>query len=260
MRIWMHQWPGQEIWIGCGLLVAILGAVARARYRDLDGRVAFALAGAFGLSGLVGARLLWALAGSGGPVRSAAPWSVIWRAGGTGFASFGGLAGAGAVAAVVGSAMEESRWRRFQDAVVPVGFVGLAVARVGCIEAGCDFGRRADAWWGLRYSVETPAHAAHLAKGWIGPGEVWSLATHPFPLYLVGVTVVAVLAGHLAGPEGNEAATVAGLYCAGRFCAEWFRSPLTDLAWLGGTVGSNQIWAAIGLAIVGYWSWSDRDG
>jgi len=239
-------------------VVLLVGAGLRASRRNLTVGAAFAFAGWVGVAGCVGARLLWVLVGAEGPVRSGAPWSAAFTVEGSGFASFGGLAAAGLAAWGVRRGLADRAWWRLLDAVVPVGFVGLAVARVGCLTAGCDFGRPTRAPWGLRYPFETPAHLAHVAEEWIEPTAPWSLSTHPFPFYLVAVTLVAVLTGIRCESDGMEATVVAAVYCAGRFVAEFFRSPQTDFVLFGGWFGLNQLWAAIGLTAVGYVIWRRR--
>lgn len=255
MRLPAHALPDQAVWIGAGLVVLLVGAAVRARRRQVSVGAAFAFAGWVGVAGCVGARLLWVLVAAEGPVRSGASWMVVFTARGSGFASFGGLAAAGLAAVAVRHRMEEAEWWRSLDVVGPAGFLGLAVARVGCLAAGCDFGRPTGGSWGLRYPLETPAHMAHVAEGWIEPSAPWSLPTHPFPFYLVVVTVAAVLVGSRCKSNGAEAGAVATAYCAGRLLAEFFRSPQTDIVWFGGLVGLNQLWAAIGWIAVGYVTW-----
>lgn len=85
-------------------------------------------------------------------------------------------------------------WRRIFVPDVPLGRIGdvgavaaqcaFAVARLGCLSAGCCFGTHCGLPWALRFPRGTEAADVHAAMGWVALGEP-SLPVHPLALYFV---------------------------------------------------------------------------
>ncbi|MFB6373470.1 MAG: prolipoprotein diacylglyceryl transferase family protein, partial [Bradymonadaceae bacterium] len=151
-----------------------------------------AVFGAAGLAALVGARLLWAVGLPTGPLAGPLNWSAIVDPQVPGFWSIGGFVGGGTVAVAAARQVGDDGGPAILDRVVPAGLWALAISRLGCLSAGCDFGRPTDGAWGIRYPAGTPAWEAHLARDLVGPEATVSAPTHPFPLYMVAIGLAAI--------------------------------------------------------------------
>ncbi len=69
------------------------------------------------------------------------------------------------------------------DCAVPCLCTGLAITRVGCFMAGCDFGVPWAGPWAVSFPHGAPAFAQHVAQGLVAPGALWSLPVHPTQIY-----------------------------------------------------------------------------
>lgn len=225
-------------------------ALWRGKRRGLDVVRLAAIVGLVGVAAIVGARLVWLLVGGDGPFRSGLAWVEGFDPREGGYASLGGVMGAGLILAVLESEWEADRFRRVLVAVVPAGLIGLAFARFGCLAAGCDFGAVTDTAWGIQYPPGTRVWEVHLAAGLVGPGESLSRAVHPFPLYCIGVTIAAVAVGEFATSRFDATPLVAAVvYLIGRFGVELFREPYTEIS-LGYGINGNQVLTLVLLAVL----------
>lgn len=68
--------------------------------------------------------------------------------------------------------------------VIAVQF-GLAVARLGCLAAGCCFGTVSSLPWAIRLPAGTEAAAVHAATGLIRAEDPTTLPVHPLQLYFM---------------------------------------------------------------------------
>ncbi len=249
--------PAQSVLIGVGLLVGATTALLVARRMRVDLGEALA---AFGLCVVAGAalgRLAWALLDPAAHLGALAAHPALLldpRSGG--YSSFGALGGGALVVA-----WWQSRWGpgqrdraatdRLVCALVLGGLAGLAVARLGCLAHGCDFGWPSTLPWAVRHPAGTDAYAVHLLRGWISPESARSAPVHPFGLYLSVGTAIIVAAASMAVWRGRVAPRLvatgaAGAYLALRFGVEWVRDPSTALM-LGGWFNVNHLLALLGL-------------
>lgn len=89
----------------------------------------------------------------------------------------GGLGCAGLVYRVL-------RMRAFPFWNLALGLMGLiALGRLGCLFAGCCFGKHTELPWALHYGAHTPVWNFQHSLNWIGNTQTWTLGTHPYPLY-----------------------------------------------------------------------------
>ena len=130
----------------------------------------------------------------------------------------------------------------------------VAIARVGCFVAGCDFGSPTHLPWGIRYAAGTAAFRAQLDAGLVTVGSGASMPVHPAQLYeaFVGVLAASVaLAVDTARatslsrstarrlPAGATFVAAAATYALGRAFVDVFRGddrgmlgPLSTPQWL----------------------------
>lgn len=116
------------------------------------------------------------------------------------------------------------------DPLAYSGAVGLAVARLGCLAAGCCFGTPTALPWGVTYASGSTVHGFHLAHGVAATGA--AVPVHPVPLYDVVFAVVLLVAlprlsRALRAPGSLCGATV-GAYAAYRFLQEFVRADGVD--------------------------------
>lgn len=144
--------------------------------------------------------------------------------------SLGALFG-GALAMIFASpplrAVERWKW----DHLVPAGLAGLAVARVGCLLEGCDFGRLADGGLRVVYGEGTRAWSMHIVEHGLSPSSAISYPVHPFGGYLALWGLAAAIIGALwrrRNPIAGMAASLSALvFFAGGGMIELLREPTT---------------------------------
>lgn len=149
---------------------------------------------------------------------------------GAGYASAGGLVAAAVTLFVARTLFGAGAFRRIVDAVVPAGFAGLALARLGCVFERCDPGRPT-ALFGVLYPDGASLHA--------------------FGAYITFPTLILVAIGAFRPADGRRAVFVAMGYAVVRFVAEFARDA-PAIVHAGHAV-------AVGVALVaGGWWWFDR--
>jgi phosphatidylglycerol---prolipoprotein diacylglyceryl transferase len=130
----------------------------------------------------------------------------------------------------------------------------VAVARLGCFHAGCDFGTITDVPWAVRFAASAPAWHQHVRLGAVPPSALWSAPVHPTQLYeaLLGVAMMALALVGRRRP-GAAFASVAACYALGRWLIEWFRADEVRGILLG---MSTPQWLALAIlgAIVSWWT------
>ena len=152
----------------------------------------------------------------------------------------------GAIAGSLGLAVA-ARWalglrRSVLDPLATSGLAALAVARVGCLVAGCCFGTPTDLPWGVTYAPGSFAHGVHLAHGIVPAGSALPHPVHAVPLYdvafaLVGLALLPTLARRLRA-AGSLCWTTVGAYAVFRFVQDFVRAGeatvggLTRIQWL----------------------------
>jgi phosphatidylglycerol:prolipoprotein diacylglycerol transferase len=158
-------------------------------------------------------------------------WLRFWG----GQSVFGVLAG-GTLAAGVWLHAHRLPLLRYADAAAPAVAIGYAVARLGCLLQGDDFGVVTTCPWGITYPAGTEAWAAHASRGWIPPEAAASLPVVPVQLLLAVAGVAAAVAALRAAPRrtgavpGSSMGAVALIFGMARFAAEPLRDDFTPVA------------------------------
>lgn len=163
----------------------------------------------------------------------------------------GGLLGVGAWARRGGLPL----WDTLDAVAVAIPFT-QAIARLGCLGAGCCHGRVAD--WPL--GVEVP-WAIAIDRHGVLPDELLAVPLHPAPLYL-SLMNVALFAGlswlraRQRFPGQVLAALLVG-YGAGRAGVDAFRGDAARGLFLGGAVSTAQLVGAVAV-VAGLILWRRR--
>jgi phosphatidylglycerol:prolipoprotein diacylglycerol transferase len=133
------------------------------------------------VSAVLGSRLLHLVYTPGIPPRQ-------WLDLDGGIVAYGGFLG-GALATYLYFGRRGFRFLKAADIMSPPVALGIALTRMGCFLAGCDFGTPTAAPWGVRFPRAGPAWREHLVTGASLGGErvnaasAWSLPVHPTQLY-----------------------------------------------------------------------------
>ncbi len=127
--------------------------------------------------------------------------------------------------------------------------IGLGFGRIGCLLAGCCFGKMSDSALALSFPPRSPASDAQFKLGTLPSAADWSLPVLPTQVLesLMSFGVAAFCLLYLSSRkkyDGHVFAWFLGLYAFGRFVLEFFRADDR-----GGAFGlSTSQW--IGVAIV----------
>jgi prolipoprotein diacylglyceryl transferase len=111
-----------------------------------------------------------------------------------GLVAYGGMLG-GFLASWYGCHRRKIELLRWADVSAPSVVLGTAITRVGCLLFGCDYGKRSDLAWAIRFPKDAPAWKDHLSLHAISPESAWSLPVHPTQLYevLAGLSIFGLL-------------------------------------------------------------------
>ncbi len=114
------------------------------------------------------------------------------------------------------------------DAMTAPMALGLALTRVGCFLAGCNFGRPTDLPWSVRFPSGSPAWFKQISEGALPSNALLSLSVHPTQLYesIVGIALclgAIALSPKLAG-RGQLFFAMVGAYALFRAVEEKVRA------------------------------------
>lgn len=145
----------------------------------------WALAGA-----LIGARLLYVVTNLqefSNPFNAFAFWNG-------GVVAYGGFLG-GFAGTVAFCRLHRVSLLRWVDCVAPTLCLGLALTRVGCLLAGCDFGQPWNGPWAIEFPAGSVAFNQQVVQGLLDEGATQSLAVHPTQVYesLAGLVLLVMV-------------------------------------------------------------------
>jgi len=140
----------------------------RSRAIGLDPQIAMDISIAIMIGGLVGSRVVHVAYEH--PEYYLKYPQEIYRIWNGGFVFYGGLAGGFSLAYLIVKIKKQDPLR-WMDAFAPIIPVAYGIGRIGCLLAGCCYGRTCDLPWAIHYpdGVEAPAH----------------IGLHPTPVYEV---------------------------------------------------------------------------
>jgi phosphatidylglycerol:prolipoprotein diacylglycerol transferase len=236
-----YQLPSYGVLLAVAVLVALWTAKLRADRAGLDSTRVVDFGLWLVIWALLGAKLLLVIVEWKRYVDDPAQLVGLVRAGGVFLGGF--------VAAVVAAIV---MLRRYQlpalqtfDVLAPSVALGQAVGRLGCLLAGCCWGRECDLPWAITYT--DPAAAANV-------GTPLHIPLHPFPAYAAAAnfTVYAVLAWLAARrlAPGRVFASYLVLYGSGRFLLEFTRGDEARGLYFDGLVSTSQLISAA-LIVIG---------
>lgn len=226
--------------LGVAFLLGILLLRRRAPTYGIDGETAIDMGIWLILSGLFGAKvLLLVVEGPGYYLTSFHGLLELFRAGGV---FYGGLLGA-LVAALFFVKVKKVPFLAFADAAAPAIALGQAIGRLGCLAAGCCWGRQCSEPWAITFT--NPKAGANV-------GVPLGVPIHPTQLYeCFGLLVLVGLI--LAFGKGRVPGRTFSIYLIGaailRFTVEIFRGDPRGT--VPGTALSTSQGIAIALFVLG---------
>ncbi len=219
---------GYGLMIGIGVLAAFLMADRRAKSKGLNADLIFNMGIISLILGFVSAKLLFVILDFKAIITSAHPWQAL---AGTGFVVYGGIIG-GVLTALVYCKIKKAVFLEYFDLAAPSIAIAQGFGRVGCLLAGCCYGRETDSPLGIIF------HNSDFAPNGVKlvPTQIMSS---------LGDFAIALILIWYAGKR-REAGRVGGLYiilyAIGRFVIEVFRN---DFRGSFGPLSTSQLIAII---------------
>jgi phosphatidylglycerol:prolipoprotein diacylglycerol transferase len=246
----MHPYLIETPWFSLptyGVILALAVALAvwlaklRADRHGLDGNRVVDLSLTLVLWALIGSKLLLVIVELPRFLRDPAQLVTVIRAGGV---FLGGFLAA-AIAGWIVLKRAGLPFLKTADVMAPSIALGQAIGRLGCLAAGCCYGRECHEPWAVTYTSEH-AHA--------NVGTPLGVPLHPFPIYafLFNLAHYGVLAWLIRRglATGRVFGTYLIVYGVGRSLLELTRGDISRGLWLGGSVSTSQLISA-GLVISG---------
>ncbi|TXD37604.1 hypothetical protein FRC98_07905 [Lujinxingia vulgaris] len=178
-----------------------------------------------------------------------------WLGGGA--SSLGALLGAGLVGGAAWWRCDDApRRARWLASALVAGFAGLAVARIGCVFEGCDFGAMVplgEGMWVQHHVRGTAAWELQVLSGDLSSSAAWSRPTRPFaPLMVLAFGLGAAataLVERVAGADSFRVPAVGSLTLLVVALIELSRAPESVTRWLGAVPWSVALYGAGALAL-----------
>jgi len=231
----LFRLPTYGLLLCVAILLGVPMAVRRIQEVGIDREFAYAYLSMTVMVALLGAKLTdWIIA------RGALCLNTLASGGGT---FLGGFLFA-ALACYFAAHRAKIPLLRLGDACAPSLALGVAIVRIGCFAASCDYGKATDLPWAV---VFRRAEAARLT------GVPLGVPLHPSQLYESALGVV--LFGSLLMLEGKPRRqgclifAFAGLYSVGRFLLEFLRGDINRGFW--GPLSTSQWLSLLVLLVFG---------
>lgn len=212
-----HRIPmyGFMIAIGvvCVVLLSLFWHDTKLKRDDAVYSTTFALVGGF-----IGAKLLSILQNIPAMASGRISFLLVLQ---SGYVFYGGFIGGLVGIIIYGLVFKINLLTLFDFAALRVP-VGQAFGRIGCLCAGCCFGRPTDMPWGIKYPPSTLNPSLN---------ELYGQALHPTQIYetiyctLIFIVLLVMTSKYFRGKlmKGVVATTYVGLYAVCRFVNEFFR-------------------------------------
>lgn len=200
---------GYGFMIGIGVLVCIALGVYRAKKTGVIPEEVVLDIAIYGLvSGFLGAKLLYVIVEFEHFLKD--PMSVL---GSEGFVVYGGIV-AGVLSAVLYCKVKKISFLECFDLLAPSISIAQGFGRLGCLMAGCCYGRVTDSFLGIVFP-----------EGGMAPAGVKLLPTQIFSsLGDFAITAILLWYYNKRKNVGDVGAVYMGLYAVGRFLLEFLRS------------------------------------
>jgi phosphatidylglycerol---prolipoprotein diacylglyceryl transferase len=170
--------------IATGFLLAMMMAKRQAEREGEDPDRIVDLSFYVLLAGLLGSRIIFIFTKLDEYAKNPVEIVMFWRGG---LVWYGGFIGA-ALFTLYYTRRYRLSFLKFVDIMIPYMALAHAFGRLGCVAAGCCFGRPTELPWGIRFPVGSMAHHQQQSEGLIGITDL-SLPVHPTQLYEAGFEI-----------------------------------------------------------------------
>lgn len=238
--------PTYGIMMMIGLLVGGFVALWRTKKAGLRWENALIIGACAFAAALLGAAVLYAaVTYSWSEIVEMARTGELWKGGRVGLVFYGGLLGA-IPGVVIGAKTARVRIRDYVASMLPAVPLGHAFGRIGCLLAGCCYGKPTNLPIGVTYPrAETGV-----------PGDVALLPVQAIEsLCLIGIFACLVGYTRKERRPNRIAALYALLYAPCRFALEFLRYDSIRGLWLG--LSTSQ-WISVGVFVFGLVMWNIR--
>ena len=227
--------PLYGLMMAAGFLTVSVIAYFRTKKRGLQGENLIIIAAMILLGALLGGKLMYTLV-------TWTPYEIRYLIGkgewdlllGGGIVFYGGLIG-GIIGAFFGSLIARDDLRNYLDIIVPVMPLGHAIGRIGCLCAGCCYGRPTDSAIGIIY----PENVGGAPVG---------VSLLPVPLFEAAANLVIfgilMYISHRTVSRYLTTFLYCILYGTARFILEFFR--YDSIRGVAGGLSTSQ-WISLGL-------------
>lgn len=245
---------GYGFMIGIGFLLAIFVGEYRAKKKHMQDEAVFDIAIFAGLSGFLGAKLLYVIVNFGEFLKN--PLTVL---GSSGFVVYGGII-VGVAAGYVYTKIKKLNFMDYFDLIMPEISIAQGFGRIGCFLAGCCYGKETQAFFG----VEFPAGSMAPSGVKLIPTQLFS-AAGDFAIAAVLIVLADVVfdkARKMQASEGEKASKTLGcisgdigcmyifLYGTGRFLIEFLRNDYRgEIGFISTSQFISIIIIAVGIAV-----------
>lgn len=203
---------GYGLMIAIGVVLAFMIAERRAPKKGLDADSIWSLGIWCAIGGFLGAKLLYVIT----------EWKSLFAGNLTlkdilyGFVVYGGIIG-GILAGYLYCRAKKMKFLKYFDIVMPSIALAQGFGRIGCFLAGCCYGRRTDAWYGMEFNHSVYHNMIGVKV--IPTQLIMSVANfaHFFLLVFIANKV------YKAGKDGVVAGCYLLFYSIGRFLIEFLR-------------------------------------
>ena len=232
--------------VSVGFLVAFALFLFELKKRGISVDTGIDLAFWVLLAAIVGSRLVYVVINLGYFINYPLKIFMLWE---------GGLVWYGAFLGALGAALIYFRAKRLNgwiwtDTAIPFVALGQAIGRIGCLMAGCCYGRPTDLFWGITFTRSEIAPAG--------------MALHPTQIYDMlldlGIFLILFFRRDRVTFRGEQILSYIFLYGATRTIVEAFRGDPRGL-WLWGTVTTSQLIGifAVAVGIIIYYRIRERN-
>ena len=211
---------GYGLMIAIGILSAILVAGIRAkRSKHLSVDLIYAIALVALIFGFIGAKLLYVIVELRAFIDN--PMNVL---SGSGFVVYGGIV-LGTLAVIVYCRIKKVNFLEYFDLLAPSISIAQGFGRLGCLLAGCCYGRETDSIFGIIF------HDSPIAPNNIKliPTQIMSSAGN------FTIAIMLIIFAQKNKKHGRVGALYLILYSVGRFIVEFFRNDFRGTIWFMST-------------------------
>jgi len=245
-----YQIPTYGVLVALGVLLGLWTVKLRADRSGLDGNRLVDFSLWIVIWALIGAKVLYVIVGLPRFLDDPRLLFGVVRSGGV---FLGGFLAA-LIAAVVLLRRHNLQWLATVDVMAPSLSLGQALGRLGCLAAGCCWGKTCTLPWAITYT--DPRAAATV-------GTPLHIALHPFPVYAMAVSTVlyvALAAFYRRRPRpGRVFAAYLTAYGVARFVLEWTRGDQARGFVFGETLSTSQLITSLMVAAgLTLWVWAGR--